>query len=315
MERRKAWLAAGLLLGIVLGSAALPVHADIGPKPSMDFSFVSAVEGSPAIVEAVLYECSDVECGSAQPLDEMGPQGIWCGATECTSMAYGYTEYFRLKVRFSDGVTRESNVFGKRAFRARYTVTIEPDALTAKEDAVFGNLFTGPLYVLALLTFGTAVLILPALAVFLLVLLGIWSARLPRPEGAPKRLYVLTWVVSGVGFLIGLLAAWSVPLTVILELLVLVLYLRLRGEPLKPWVTLGVAVNLVTQPILWSMALGGGLRHFPWLTLAAVELGIWLVEAVLLYLPLRRRTTFLAVLGLSLMMNAFSFGLGLLLPV
>jgi len=52
-----------------------------------------------------------------------------------------------------------------------------------------------------------------------------------------------------------------------------------------------------------------------WPTLVFAEVGIWLVEALLLYLPLRREATFPTVLLLSLVMNVLSFGVGLLLPV
>lgn len=302
----------GALLSLLLASVAL---ADIGPKPTMNFTFAALTDVQPEIVEGTLYECSDPTCADAEPLQALGPQGLYCQKTSCHSIAYGYAEHFRLSVRFSDGITRESNVFGKRAFQAQYTVMIEESSLVVKEHSSFGSLFHGPLYIVALLTFGAAILILPLLALAHLVLLAIWIARGGRSEAPPRWLFWATWIFSGVGFVIGLLAAFTVPLTVLLELPVLIAYVHRRSKSLKLWVTLGVAVNLVTQPLLWSMAIGGGLRYFPWTTLAIVEGGIWLVEAVLLYLPLRRQATFPAVLLLSLAMNALSFGLGLLLPV
>jgi hypothetical protein len=307
----------GLLLSLILASVAL---ADIGPKPTMDFVFTALTDVQPEIVEATLYECSDPTCTIAEPLQELGPQRITCQATSCYSMAYGYAEHFRLSVRFSDGITRESNVFGKRAYQAQYTVRIEDSSLVVEEHSTFGSLFNGPLYIVALFTLGAAVLILPLLALLHLVFLGIWIVRAPRPEAPrpeapPRWLFSATWILSGLGIVIGLIAAFTVPLTLLIELPVLIAYVRWRNKPLRLWLTLGVAVNLVTQPLLWSMAIGGGLSHFPWTTLAIVETGIWLVEAVLLYLPLRRQTTFPAMLLLSLAMNALSFGLGLLLPV
>jgi len=307
-----AGITLGLLLSLILASVAL---ADVGPKPTMDFTFTALTDVQPEIVEATLYECSDPTCATAEPLQELGPQRITCQATSCYSMAYGYAEHFRLSVRFSDGITRESNIFGKRAYQARYTVSIEDASLVVEEYSTFGSLFHGPLYIVALLTFGAAVLLLPLLALLHLVLLAIWIARAPRPEAPPRWLFTATWIFSGLGFVIGLIAAFTVPLTVLIELPVLIAYAHRRNKPLKLWVTLGVAVNLVTQPLLWSMAIGGGLRYFPLTTLAIVEGGIWWVEAVLLYLPLRRQITFPAMLLLSLAMNALSFGLGLLLPV
>jgi len=316
MHRKWHSWSAGIMLGWLLSLILAPVAlADIGPKPTMDFTFTALTDVQPEIVEATLYECSDPTCATAEPLQELGPQRITCQAYSCYSMAYGYAEHFRLSVRFSDGITRESNIFGKRAFQAQYTVRIEDTSLVVEEHSTFGSLFHGPLYIVALLTLGAAILLLPLLALLHLVLLAIWIARAPRPEAPPRWLFIATWILSGLGFVIGLIAAFTVPLTVLIELPVLIAYARRRNKPLKLWVTLGVAVNLVTQPLLWSMAIGGGLRTFPWTTLAIVEAGIWLVEAVLLYLPLRRQATFPALLLLSLVMNALSFGLGLLLPV
>jgi hypothetical protein len=45
------------------------------------------------------------------------------------------------------------------------------------------------------------------------------------------------------------------------------------------------------------------------------EIVIWLAEAVVLYLILRKSLSFLEVLGLSLVMNAASIAIGLVLPV
>lgn len=305
-----------LVLSMALSAVALPVRADIGPKPSMDFTFSAATDIQPAIVEATLVVCSDSSCTDARPLSEVGPQRLYCQGQSCTSIAYGHADYYRLRVRFSDGITRESNVFGKRAFQARYTVRIEPEHLVVEEIAGFGNLFHGPLWILALFSLGTCIFLLPVLALVLLVLFGFWIAYGGRTDAVPPRwLFLATWIITGMGIVMGLLAAWTVPLTLLLELPVLSAYARRRGKPLKLWLTLGLAVNLVTQPLLWSMAIGGGLRYFPLTTLVLVEVGIWLVEATLLYLPLRRQTTFPAMLLLSLVMNALSFGLGLLLPV
>lgn len=316
MKRTWNWMVVGLAVGILLSLFASPARADMGPKPSMDFTFTGLTESQLEIVDGILYQCSDASCADAEPLPERGPQGLYCQPAGCYAVAYDFADYFRLSVRFADGVTRESNVFGKRAYAAHYNVTMEPNALAVEEVARFGSIFHGPLYVLVLLSLGTLVFILPLLALTLLILLVIWSVRGGRAEGTtPRWLFIVTWIVCGLGFVIGLVAAVTVPLTALLELPVLIAYARWRGKSLKLWITLGVAVNLVTQPLLWSMAIGGGLPHFPLATLAIVEVGIWLAEAALLYLPLRRQTTFPAMLLLSLVMNVLSFGLGLLLPV
>lgn len=46
-----------------------------------------------------------------------------------------------------------------------------------------------------------------------------------------------------------------------------------------------------------------------------IERFIWLLEAILIYLPLRKVIPFIEVLGASLLFNALSFLVGLALPV
>ena len=124
-----AFVAVGLLL-------PLASRADAGPKPSMSFTF--AFQGEPvAIVEGQMLECEDAECTRSKPLPQLGPQGFRCTSGACSSTAYGYAPYHKLVIRFADG-TRESNVFGKRAFAARYRVTVSGSALEVKE--VYGPL-------------------------------------------------------------------------------------------------------------------------------------------------------------------------------
>ena len=303
MKHRTLWVVIGMTVGLLLSGIALPARADMGPKPAMDFTFVAATDVQPDIVEAVLYECTDPSCADAQPLPEVGPQGFACQARSCHSLAYGYADYFRLRVRFSNGVTRESHVFSKQAFQARYTVTIEPTSLQVKEQATVGAGFNGPWR--ALLLLGTVTFLLP-----LLVLWIIWSARGGKDAVPSPWLFIATWGISAIGCLIGLVAMPTVALTVLLEAAVLFVYARRGDRSLDQWLTLGVAVNLLTQPLLWALA-----ASELWPTLILAEVGIWLIEALLLYLPLRREATFPTVLLLSLVMNVLSFGVGLLLPV
>ena len=48
-------------------------------------------------------------------------------------------EYHRLVLSFSDGITRESNVFTKKSFEANYTVTIEENDLVVEEGRGYPN--------------------------------------------------------------------------------------------------------------------------------------------------------------------------------
>ena len=118
-----------LLLFTFILTTTLPTHsvlADTGPKPSMTFTFT----GEPVtIVSGVLYECQQADCSDAAPLEELGPQRFYCDAVGCSATAYGFAPYHQIEIEFSDGVTRESNIFETAGFDSEYTVTVQPDDL------------------------------------------------------------------------------------------------------------------------------------------------------------------------------------------
>lgn len=132
----------GLLLVVVMLVALAPLlMADIGPKPGMDFTLEYQVSPAPQITAVTLMECAQADCSDAAPLEELGPQGIWCDSnTECRSTAYGYNgEYFQLVLEFDDGTSLTSNIFGKTYFDSRYAVTVQADALLVEEVGGSGN--------------------------------------------------------------------------------------------------------------------------------------------------------------------------------
>jgi hypothetical protein len=75
-----------------------------------------------------------------------------------------------------------------------------------------------------------------------------------------------------------------------------------------PWALgLGVLVNAISHPLLW-WALA---PHPSWARLAGAEIGVWLLEALLLWAAVRRNLGLLLVLSLAA--NASSLLIGLLL--
>lgn len=109
------------------------VRADTGPKPTMEFAFNQSLLPAPVtIVSGILHECQEVDCSDAQPLEEVGPQGFYCGEDGCDAMAYGFAPYHRIEIQFSDGKTRQSNIFETAGFESRYTVTVNPDDLSVE---------------------------------------------------------------------------------------------------------------------------------------------------------------------------------------
>lgn len=126
-----------LLLSLLLPTQI--VLADTGPKPTMDFQFKQELPGEPVtITSGILYECEQSDCSDAAPLQELGPQGFRCDAESCSALAYGFSPYHRLEILFSDGKTRQSNVFETAGFDSKYTVTVRPEDLLVEAQFSLG---------------------------------------------------------------------------------------------------------------------------------------------------------------------------------
>jgi hypothetical protein len=146
------------------------VRADTGPKPTMEFAFKQELAGEqPAIVSGTLYECEQADCSDAIPLQEAGPQRFTCEAHSCHALAYGFAPYHKLEIGFSDGRTRQSNIFQTAGFDSSYTVTIRPDDLLV--EAQFSVGFLPPVFliiIVACLCVSVGVAILIGLIVLLI---------------------------------------------------------------------------------------------------------------------------------------------------
>lgn len=128
-----------ILFSLQLLLPAQLVLADTGPKPTMDFAFQQEFSGeSVTIMSGVLYECEQSDCSDAAPLEEAGPQRFTCEASNCHALAYGFSPYHRLEIQFSDGQTRQSDVFETAGFDSRYMVTIRSDDLLVEAQFSLG---------------------------------------------------------------------------------------------------------------------------------------------------------------------------------
>jgi hypothetical protein len=233
-----------LIIGVALLLPVTFARADIGQKPSMEFTFEYEID-SVSIVAGQLIECEDEACETGEPLESLGPQRFTCTESSCSSLAYGYAPYHKLVIEFSDRA-RESNVFTKKAFTAAFKVTVMESALLVEEvqRSPLSGCCSGLLLTLVLETLVASVY----LSVF----------HLPRA--------VLGWV----------------PLSSVLTLPVV-------------W----FAFPQLAAPAGWVLALG--------------EAFAVLFEAGLIYLAVRRMVPLKHVAALSLVMNAASFLVGLLL--
>lgn len=127
-----------VVIVVALLAALLPsgiAAADVGPKPTIAFAFTQDFDGEAVtIVSGVLMQCDQADCSDAEPLGEnMGPQRFTCEALTCDGLAYGFTEYGRIEIVFSDGKLRKSNVFAITDFNASYDVTIRENDLLVEE--------------------------------------------------------------------------------------------------------------------------------------------------------------------------------------
>ena len=119
-----------LLLFLPLLPPAQVALADTSPKPTMEFTFQQELTVEPvAITSGILYECNQPDCSDAAPLQEAGPQRFTCEANSCSALAYGFAPYHKIEIEFSDGKTRQSNIFETAGFDSRYTVTVLQDDL------------------------------------------------------------------------------------------------------------------------------------------------------------------------------------------
>jgi hypothetical protein len=134
MIKIKSFLLSLLLVqSLVSVSVAL---ADTGPKPEWNLH-KQLLRGSNHFGA---LECDQPDCSDASPLREMGPQRFTCDANSCSATAYGFAPYHRIEIQFSDGKTRQGNIFQTAGFASSYTVTVRPDDLLVEAEFSLGFL-------------------------------------------------------------------------------------------------------------------------------------------------------------------------------
>ncbi len=138
-----------ILLFLTVSSFAifpnLIARADAGPKPEMEFKFVTEnPQQTFFIQEAVIYECQQADCSDAQPIDEIGPQRLYCQDDRCTIYFYGLEPYYQLEVISEDGKVRTSQAFAPTGFHSYYLVTVRENDLVVKSRFAF-DLLSAPI--------------------------------------------------------------------------------------------------------------------------------------------------------------------------
>ena len=311
-----------LLIGIVLMVGFLPqgnVSADMGPKPTMNFKFEQDLPGPElTIVSWTMMNCQSSECSELEGIIQMGDE-FRCSENECKAgIHYGIShDYFQMKITFSDGITRTSNVFTRRYYSAYYKVIITSDSLFVKE--LRGSNANGNLVGL-LLVGGFFFLPATVLAILIASMSVVISGVRNKIVGCEilKRLgRVLFWaLMADLAFTGLMLSADTFIFTLVVELILALVYwwyLRLPDRRLLYGV---LFANVFTQPIfvLSLSDLGLKIGH-SMNSILIIESVVWLVEAVIIYFVQKKELSFIHNLVLALVLNAASFGIGLLLPI
>ncbi len=228
-----------LALASLLLVPATSARADAGPKPGMEFKFEYKIP-TQAILEGQLLECDDEACATATPLRRAGPQHFDCADGFCSSIAYGYAPYHKLVIEFADR-TRESNVFGKRGYNARYRVTVTEEALQVDETTSVCATVC-PCFPASLLTLFLETLV----ASIYLGAFGLPKALLPWVPCSSLLTLPAVWFVFP---LLGLSTGWTVGLSegfaVLAEAGLMYLAVR-RAVSLRHVAALSVVMNLAS---------------------------------------------------------------------
>jgi hypothetical protein len=105
----------------------------------------------------------------------------------------------------------------------------------------------------------------------------------------------------------------SLVITLLVESAFVTAFTLWRKKPLVPLLVSSVCANVLTQAILWVVLIS--FPQYYLTTLLVTEVGIWVLEALILYIYRPNHLRLRAALLLSLVMNLASFGIGWLLPV
>jgi hypothetical protein len=306
------WLFILVLTGLAAGIPMQYTRSDTGPKPSMNFTFRFEINPVPQISSATLLECNDADCANGESLKQLGPQHFDCSFSSCSSIAYSYSKYQRLVLEFSDGITRSSNVFTKSKFAADYVVSVYADHLVVVEQSggaiwpVTGNIVIDLLIGSGFFCLNVAILVI---LIVLLIKAGKSGATFKSMPGW----YIAALIVAVPSLLVSLILTRGLAPTLISELTLGVIYAVWRKHPKVLFLTVILLLNLITQPALW-LTVSGFNGRYPVIVVLLAEMVVWLAESVGLYLALRKRIGFGEALLVSLVLNATSFGIGLLLP-
>jgi hypothetical protein len=281
----------------------------------MEFELVQDVPGSTlTMVSWSMLNCQNSECSSPGEIVQMG-DAFRCSINECRAgIHYGIQhDYFQMDITFSDGVARKSNVFTRRFFDARYRVIIQSDSLLVRE--LKGSNINA--YILEII-FGSMLYFPVVLGAIFIVAIGLSVYSTRKKEGSgifSKRMgMVLWWALVFTFILLGLLlSASTFAATLAIGLLTALVILKYMNKTPVKKILYGIFIaNIFTQPLF---ALASTTVFTSIISAIVLETIIWLVETAIVNKIQDKQMPLKKLVLLVFVLNALSFGVGLLLPI
>lgn len=129
-----------------------------------------------------------------------------------------------------------------------------------------------------------------------------------------QGLFIAVWLISLPIFIALALVSLTLPIVITIEVGITAIYAFWRKRSLLTLVTIVLLINILTIPALW-LVLISGIGSPDFLASIFMQIFIWLVEGLLLFLTQRKSLPFVEALGLSLLLNLVTFLVGLVLPI
>lgn len=308
-----------LILSLLIIHPWQHARADIGDKPTLNFVFIFEGDTPLTITEGVLYACSDSACTDRQPLRELGPQRFTCTESSCSATTYGHPDFMQLEITFSDGFTRQSDVFTTSGFHVRFSVAVGVSSLTIVEESTSGPSASDVLPAASFIADSTLILTgLIVIAFVVLIILLIVSIMRSRKGiftfDQSRWIFILAWITAAPLIILGGITSLNIPLTILIEGVIAYFYARFKRLSSIRLITLSLLLNILTLTgLLFILAvIFAGWEYLP--VLIITEIIIWGVEATLFKLALRHELSWAQSFGFSALLNLPTFIFGLFLP-
>ena len=129
-----------------------------------------------------------------------------------------------------------------------------------------------------------------------------------------RWLFIISWIISVPLIILGTYFELTVIITILLEGIIGTIYAIIAKKNIIKLISIITIGNTITQIGLVFIAQGLN-NEFSMIILVIMELIIWIVESIIIYLTHRQTFKIQNALLLSLLINLVSFASGILLPV